>query len=744
MNTNRPSIRPRLTPAVIALAAGLAGTASAVDRSWTANSGDWSIASNWSPIGVPLSTDIARMGNLGGVDNNTVWLDQDDSVAGLSISDGMKFRTDGFNFYVNGDTLVAERNIVNTTSGAVPFPSTLRVIHVGLGADFFTHNLSVVTGAVVALGNAGHIQVSDTFTIGAGESQLTGDGTIELTGSGTTFVNEGNIIPEGGVLLLTQTANGVFDLDGTTGNGILNLGTSGGVQLTVQGQSLLDAFSSHIQMSAGSRLHMAIAAGWTADTNSTITAIGTAGGEPARITGNPFQFGGDANVTGPDAILRFESSTTFQNTAALSLDVDTRVETIAAAVINGGQFTLGEDARLDFQGATSVQGGTFSTHSNSFLDGYVSFSGATTWAGSTTINGIARQTGAASVSAAATINADNFDMDGSESTVWTITAPLTMNVGGLETSGSIFNGVLNIAGPIVGGRLTVNLDNPDSTWWMSGEMNLTGAALYSTRVAGSPMSVGGTVNVVSGNVIIAADTSFANSAEINIPAAANLRFMGDSTFANSASFSGAGTVQNATGYNMTLAGSTNTSTVGLANHGTLNIDESAGFATVNRFENGDNGTLNIQLGGYAVGTGFDRLYVSAGPAVLSGQLSVELIDLDGDGAAFHPVLGNSFLILNASVGGVSGAFQPYTVSHADGNTYWWTVTSNPTSVSIRLDHVNGQCPADFDADGFLTGIDYDLYVEAFEDGEPWADFDGDGFVTGIDFDLFVAAFESGC
>ena len=54
------------------------------------------------------------------------------------------------------------------------------------------------------------------------------------------------------------------------------------------------------------------------------------------------------------------------------------------------------------------------------------------------------------------------------------------------------------------------------------------------------------------------------------------------------------------------------------------------------------------------------------------------------------------------------------------------------------------CPADFDGDGFVTGLDYDLYVQAFESGETTADFDGDGFITGADFDLYVVAYEQGC
>lgn len=62
------------------------------------------------------------------------------------------------------------------------------------------------------------------------------------------------------------------------------------------------------------------------------------------------------------------------------------------------------------------------------------------------------------------------------------------------------------------------------------------------------------------------------------------------------------------------------------------------------------------------------------------------------------------------------------------------------------------CAADHNADGFITGIDYDLFVRDLEAGcrdytppcTNTADFDRDGFVTGTDFDLFVADFENGC
>ena len=54
------------------------------------------------------------------------------------------------------------------------------------------------------------------------------------------------------------------------------------------------------------------------------------------------------------------------------------------------------------------------------------------------------------------------------------------------------------------------------------------------------------------------------------------------------------------------------------------------------------------------------------------------------------------------------------------------------------------CGPDFDGDGFLTGIDFDLFVQAYEAGEMTADWDQDGFITGIDFDLYTQAYELGC
>ena len=70
---------------------------------------------------------------------------------------------------------------------------------------------------------------------------------------------------------------------------------------------------------------------------------------------------------------------------------------------------------------------------------------------------------------------------------------------------------------------------------------------------------------------------------------------------------------------------------------------------------------------------------------------------------------------------------------------WRGLASTPINITVTP-----SCPADFDLDGFLTGDDYDMFVDTFTLGGSAADFNLDGFVNGDDFDAYVVAFEAGC
>lgn len=97
--------------------------------------------------------------------------------------------------------------------------------------------------------------------------------------------------------------------------------------------------------------------------------------------------------------------------------------------------------------------------------------------------------------------------------------------------------------------------------------------------------------------------------------------------------------------------------------------------------------------------------------------------------------------LNALVAGSGWRLDVASAISNSGRIVGWGLAPSGVAAAFMLAPT---CPVDFDGDGFVTGIDFDLYVAAFEAGDMRADFDHDGFITGIDYDLYVVAFEAGC
>lgn len=90
-----------------------------------------------------------------------------------------------------------------------------------------------------------------------------------------------------------------------------------------------------------------------------------------------------------------------------------------------------------------------------------------------------------------------------------------------------------------------------------------------------------------------------------------------------------------------------------------------------------------------------------------------------------------------------GSFRFFAGGHCRSQSQQHAGFSATYLVHAELNVVEG-CAVDFDHDGFVTGLDFDLFMQSFAAGDMLADFDGDGFLSGIDFDLFVQAFEAGC
>jgi hypothetical protein len=120
---------------------------------------------------------------------------------------------------------------------------------------------------------------------------------------------------------------------------------------------------------------------------------------------------------------------------------------------------------------------------------------------------------------------------------------------------------------------------------------------------------------------------------------------------------------------------------------------------------------------------------------------------DPAGATYEVVSGPS----KAAVLGGGGAFRVLNplagASGRDAMTFRVTTPSGVSSVARISLRWGAECPADFNADGFIDFFDYDGFVACFSGecgpGET-ADFNEDGFIDFFDFDQYVTAFEAGC
>ncbi len=101
----------------------------------------------------------------------------------------------------------------------------------------------------------------------------------------------------------------------------------------------------------------------------------------------------------------------------------------------------------------------------------------------------------------------------------------------------------------------------------------------------------------------------------------------------------------------------------------------------------------------------------------------------------------------------SGRWGDYAAVQADPldpRTFWayheWSQNGSWRTwvQSFTVPACPGECLADFNGDGFVTGEDFDEFVDAFSAGDLAADIDENSFVNGDDFDTFVLHFDAGC
>lgn len=103
--------------------------------------------------------------------------------------------------------------------------------------------------------------------------------------------------------------------------------------------------------------------------------------------------------------------------------------------------------------------------------------------------------------------------------------------------------------------------------------------------------------------------------------------------------------------------------------------------------------------------------------------------------------GNGIYLYEVQVWSNVGSIQP-------SRPFWMVFNQNsdPGLQQAAADWLVGNvyCPADFNADGFIDPLDYNGFINSFEEGDIEADFNSDGFVDPLDYNGYINAFEAGC
>ena len=684
-------VRHNSGAAALLLAAGLASPAIGANWHWSALSGAWDDGANWLSGATPPDDAHVLLGSLVGVQNATVSLEEiaHYTIADLTITDGMTLRTNGGYFHVTGDTILSGSNTVPGPFGTQQTFASRILVEPVKGESFRTHNLTLNSGARMDFVGQSFARIEDLATIGAG-SRVGGIGYLDLLGAGVTLVNDGEIRGGGGFgMWLRQLGGGLYDLDGLSGDGRLDLSEVGGVDMRIHGAGLADSFSGVIDLVRGSELLIDLDNGWTADANSVIS-VGDGGGflNAARITGGATTLGGLIHVVGSVAAINVDP-TSIDLLPSLNVVLEeggsATFGTFSSEVtVHGGTYDLGNESVVRFFGDITVLGGHFTAGTLEFLNA-VSFYSASTWNGDVVIDGLAYFHDDVTVSGATTIDARALDMDGAADVVWSVESSLVIDSERIDYFGNTFGGEMHIGGGFAS-RLELNLDDPNEAWTMAGDMTLEGNAAFSLeRLAGSRMILTGALALDSGRARIGADLSIESGATVTIGSpTAMLTVTGDTSVRAGAAFEGQGTLLNS-GAALLLHDGADLADIGLRNAGTLLIGEGAGAAAVDRLELTDNSLWIVDVLPESGGATHDLLIVSGGGAALDGLIEVNVAwPLS---ASDLPAPGEEYTILTA-LGGVSGIFKNDPVStHASGLTLEWSVIYYENSVALRLDAV---------------------------------------------------------
>ena len=678
------------------------------------NNGNWNSVFSWNPAGSPGAGNPVIIGTVAGTEGNSVTVDSVEAAQSVQISNGAQLRITSAGALVNvGGT--------TTIGGHHNGQSSRITIYSNAGTHFQTDQLEVQEDGRFISINGAHINILDRIQIDP-DGIVQVDGTIHFFDNvGAALVNNGTLKSEQGGLTLNQLGDSRFDLDGTTGNGVVEINQGNGFfgqdEMIINGAELSDDFSGTIEMQTASVLEMNLTNGWVADVNSLIRieGIGSNADGDAIIRGSDWRLEGTMILTNeimnPGNPVEIQSMTTIADSAYIELE---------------------HNNFLDFASNTTIEGGTFVTPSNSELDASVRLFGDTTWSGVTNVLGVMEHWGNADVDLPTTINAEKIDLDGDEYSFWDLSSHLTINASMIDLTDNVFNGDVEISGLI--GAFELNLESGEP-WHLAGEFFIESPLPFpTTRVIGTPIEIGGDVYIQSPGVRFNADTVWQASSRMEFDQSNSSLILNAETRIDAATnIVGPGTLINGSSGSMLLDDGFFHDQISLVNQGLLQIGDGPGIGTVPEFSNEASGNFRFEIGGSVAGSEFDQFVVTDQVADLAGRISVKLID------GFEPAIGDEFTVLSAPMG-LNGQFTNSPVSIVNSEGFIWEVLHNPFDVTVRLDAIEANVfLGDVNEDGTVNLLDVMPFTDAITSGvyEIRADINCDGVVDLLDVAPFV-------
>ncbi len=750
---------------IVLLVWGSAASIRADNHSWNTAGGDWGQPGNWLPAALPISSDTVTIGDSAPAINAFVKLDQNDTVSGVTITDGMILDTDGFRLTVLGDTTVSGRN---EDDNNVIWPSRIQVDSAA-GLDAYdTDNLTVTDEAEISL-RGGILEIDEVFSVDE-SSAVRGDGVIDFGGSAPrVFVLAGTLQAGTAGLTLNQNGTGRIDLDGQSGgNSGIHVGThgpQGDSSLTVNGDQLADAFSGSLTLGSPNVITMNLTSGWTADASSEIFMLGsppdaaTIAGSPMTIAGDlhvwtlgrmnvettftstanidfqnndelrlnadatfagaSFTESGAGNAITPNASLTVTSDTTVDIPASV-FDLDGDVGNTVTTINPGVAFTINADAIENdalpdpFEGQVNVgDGGTFSVNTTADwpMAGIIDLDGGTVNGSGIDSTGTIR--GHGSVAPASLDNSGT--LSASDGATLVVEPSGTNDLDGSSESGIIhaqFGDVLvhGIESNFpFNGTLRIGFLGVDRQYRMStgGLRNLGTITMDGGEYEGGLIQSG--LLVIDSASRIDSDATFDGAGTNTLNA--NLQLEGDSVVETGAVFNGNGNLivlenSQLNGEDMATVG------VLVDNFGRVEPGLSTGDFNVAGYINEGTGTLAVELAGDGgvPGTDLDLLDVRGIARLVGGTLEVSQIN------GFQADPGDSFTVLTATEA-VLGTFDIVTNINPQGIGWIMQYNSNDVTLLAAL-------LGDMDCDGDVDFDDIDDFIWGLNDPQAYEDMYG--------------------